>query len=86
MLGVALSHPHSFYLMAILRELNIKKLLIPVITALALSQNVFAGIGGIQVQLERLVVIDAAVGNHLAGNIEIKMKNWFFIFVLYKQA
>ena len=54
-----------------------KKLLIFTITVLALSQNAFAGNGYIHVQLERLADLGVAFGGHLAGNMEIKIKNGF---------
>jgi hypothetical protein len=55
-----------------------KKLLLPILSALALSQNVFAGTGVIEpVQIEGIAVIATAYGSHIAGNMEIKIKNGF---------
>ncbi|PXW79688.1 hypothetical protein C8R34_1622 [Nitrosomonas sp. Nm84] len=54
------------------------KLLISTILAIVLSQNAFAGTGLIQVKIERVAVIsNVPVLPHLAGNMEIKIKNGF---------
>ena len=55
-----------------------KKLLIAVITVIAVSQNLFAGVGIIDgVQIERIGIIGVAYGGHLAGNMEITVKDGF---------
>jgi len=54
-----------------------KKLLVPVITVLALSQSVFAGDGTITAQVERLSVMGTTFGGHKVGNMEIKVKGGF---------
>ena len=55
-----------------------KKLLIAVITVIAVSQNLFAGVGIISgVRLETIGIIGVAYGGHLAGNMEIKVKDGF---------
>lgn len=55
-----------------------KRLVIFTVLALVLSPGLFAGEGDIgPVTVERLGVIGVATGGHLAGNMEVKIKNNF---------
>jgi len=55
-----------------------KKLLVAVITVIAVSQNLFAGVGLItNVKLDNVAAIGVGYGGHIAENMEIKVKNGF---------
>ena len=55
-----------------------KKLLIAVITVIAVSQNLIAGVGLItNVKIDNVAAIGVGYGGHIAGNMEIKVKNGF---------
>ena len=55
-----------------------KKLLVAVITVIAVSQNLFAGIGIItNVKIDDIAIIGVGFGGHIAGNMEIKVRNGF---------
>ena len=55
-----------------------KKLLMYAIIVLTSSQTILAGEGDIgPVVIERLAIIATATGGHIAGNMEIKIKNGF---------
>src|ERR1043166_9684894 len=54
------------------------KLLTATVTALALSHSAIAAEADIApVQIEHLAIIAIATGNHLAGNMEIKIRGGF---------
>lgn len=55
-----------------------KNLLVPIITILALSQNAFAATGlTASVYIESVAIVATAYGGHIAGNMEVKVKNGF---------
>ena len=55
-----------------------KKLLIAVITVIAVSQNLIAGVGLItNVKIDSIAAIGVGFSGHIAGNMEIKVKNGF---------